>query len=330
MEDSPSNRLSRSRGKHAALSESPGGAGPVREAEHEGASGNPGTVLLDSDSDLDTSQRSRSSSLEILDVKPVNSPTPEPVPEEEVFGNEYVVRARAERLALSTQNSSFHEDDLKYIVEVLVTSTLEPSKNLKAKVRLDQQISVLANRWVTIQKGDNGADLSEEDAAHIILTWERKRVYNSTSLYYQGIRPAGEGRVTVADGHRSSGLGPGGRGVLLEAWTPAGFAAMEKEEALRRRREYGDSSDEEEAAAEEPAPEIKLKVRLIAKGMAEVGLTVRPETTVETLITGFRKQSGLAPGTEIILHSDGDRLEEHTTMAEAGIDDLDQIEVYLK
>ncbi|KAH7328966.1 hypothetical protein B0I35DRAFT_418886 [Stachybotrys elegans] len=64
--------------------------------------------------------------------------------------------------------------------------------------------------------------------------------------------------------------------------------------------------------------------------MDEVPLTVRSETTVETLITGFRAQRGIEPDKDVGIWFDGERLEEHTTMAEAEVEDLDSLEVHIK
>ncbi|KAG5981852.1 hypothetical protein E4U54_006548 [Claviceps lovelessii] len=121
----------------------------------------------------------------------------------------------------------------------------------------------------------------------------------------------------------------------MEVWTKAQFEEMECQEEVQRKREAGELSDEDDmpgntASGETPAEEIKLRVILKARGLDDVKLTVRPETTVETLITGFRTQQPSALGKDVGIWFDGDRLEEHMTMDEVEIDDLDTLEVHIK
>lgn len=117
---------------------------------------------------------------------------------------------------------------------------------------------------------------------------------------------------------------------------------MEREEAKRKEgvpssQPDGAASDGEDNDAEEEEEEaITLKVLLRARGLPDVGLTVRPATTSETLIMAFRNQittsnpDAIPAGMGVQLWFDGEQLEEHMTLEEADIADRDIIEVHLR
>lgn len=172
----------------------------------------------------------------------------------------------------------------------------------------------------------------------IIMTWRRKKVYMVDTLRSLGIESLGDGRVAAAggSGRRDGGLRNDATRVHMEVWTPKMFQEMEKEEDLRRRRDAGEVSEADDDAGDdavqEPPPPEKIRVILKARDLEAVKLTARPETTVETLITGFRTQRAgqVDAEKEVLLRWDGEALEEHVTMEDAGIEDMDTIEVHIK
>ncbi|KAF5120460.1 hypothetical protein E5D57_013814 [Metarhizium anisopliae] len=108
---------------------------------------------------------------------------------------------------------------------------------------------------------------------------------------------------------------------------------MEHEEALKRRRETVELLGEGGPVPVEREPvtlEVKIRVILKARDLDNVKMTVRPETTVGTLITSFRTQRSIGPDKYIGIWFDGDILEEHARMEEAEIDDMDTFEVHIK
>jgi hypothetical protein len=125
--------------------------------------------------------------------------------------------------------------------------------------------------------------------------------------------------------------------VHFEAWTPATFAEMERDEALRNVPQPSSPLHNSRAQeVEEEEEEVKLRVILRARDLEDVRLTVRPATTGETLASGFRRQLAdtkpevLSANPSITLWFDGEQLEEHVTLEEADITDKDIIEVHLK
>lgn len=219
----------------------------------------------------------------------------------------------------------------KEVVEILVTSEIPGAKVCVMKFLFDKSLRVVRDSWLAVQH-KKGVELPMDVDDEVVLTWRRTKVYSFSTLLSLGIRPQGNGRVEV-DGLSSQGLKDGRTKVHMEAWTPRLFQEMEREEELKRKREAGELSEEEDAVVveeEPPAPEIKLRVILRARDMEEVKLTVRPETSVETLVTGFRAQRDIGSNKDIGIWFDGERLEEHVTMDEAEIDDMDTFEVHIK
>lgn len=312
-------------------------------------------ISLDTDSDDDPKpattapdgNRSSSYDVTITRVEPVQPPAPEPVlgpdTEDDEFA-EYVQKAREQRekneaLLRSTSNGSIGKES----TTIIVRSEIPGTKTLGVKALYNQPLRLFRDSWLAIQLRDE-VEIKTEHPEDMVITWRRRRVYNNSTLQMLGIRPTGDGRFAV-DGRpfgssslRRSGFDESHTRVCLEIWTPELFAEMEREEDLRRRRDVGDLGyDEDEhgrvAKEEEPAaaaPAQKIKVVLKARYQDDVGLSVRAETTVETLITGYRTKRRLSAAKDVTLWFDGERLEEHMTMDDCEIVDMDTIEVHIK
>ncbi|KAM0462264.1 hypothetical protein ACHAPV_003738 [Trichoderma viride] len=212
--------------------------------------------------------------------------------------------------------------------DILVRSNIPGTKVAIMKYQFDRPIRLIRDSWFALQERNKHPELPIVSAEEIILTWQRKKVYTYSSLLGLGIRPQGDGKI-IADEYAKGGLQDGRTKVVFEAWTTEGFQQMELEEELRMKREAGELSDEE-SAQEEQAKETKLRIVLRAKDMEAVKLTVRLETTVETLIVGFRTQRSIPSSKDVGIWFDGDRLEEHQTMEDVDINDMDTLEVHIK
>lgn len=237
----------------------------------------------------------------------------------------------------------------KATTEIVITSSTPGCKSCCIKYHFNKALQRVRDTWLALQKRREvfGDDVGGDD---IVLTLRRQKIYPSTRLLNLGIRPQGNGKI-IADGGAGCLLRDRTQ-VHLEAWTLADFEAMQRRlEARRRRSAYGDDEndgsssgddddDDEDDGSEArkqrqakqatPQPDIKLRVILKARDYEDVKLTVRPETTVETLITGFRAERSIAPSMNVGVWFDGERLAEHVTMDEAEIDDMDTFEVHIK
>ncbi|KAK7417937.1 hypothetical protein QQX98_004239 [Neonectria punicea] len=307
---------------------------PVRRPQNDRSFTLSGPPLISIDSDDESedmnpkivSLSSRgTSSIEVLDQ---DSPQPSPPPPEDDEFAEYVRRAEQRARDQALLRSADDGSQAKETTKIFVSSSLPGSHPILVKFLFDKPLRLVRESWIALQD-QKGVHIPVDQKDDVILTWRRQKIYNYSTLISLGIRSQADGRL-VADSHSADGLTESRTRVHMEAWTPESFQEMEREEETRRRRDAGDLSDEDTAPEEPSAPEVKIKIILKARELEDVKLTVRPETTVETLVTGFRTQRDVPASQEVSLWFDGDRLEEHVTMDEADIDDMDTIEVHIK
>ncbi|KAJ4327108.1 hypothetical protein N0V84_002496 [Fusarium piperis] len=297
-------------------------------------------ISIDSDSDSDNvslrpssipASRRSTSMVDLVDrtssrpsPREPSPKEPSPPPEEDEFA-EYVRKAKEQRERdQALLQRGLDGKPRKEFVDILIMSQVPNTRPLKLKYLFDKPFRLARETWSSYQNR-SGVSIPVDD---VILTWRKKKIYNTSTLLSLGIRPQGEGRV-IAEGQGSEGFEDSRAVVNVEAWTPELFQEMERNEELRRRREAGDISEEDEDQ-EEPAEDVKLKVMLKSRDLEDLRLTIRPETTVETLVTCFRAQRKVDPDKQVGLWWDGDRLEEHVTMEEAEIEDMDTLEVYIQ
>ncbi|KAF4976280.1 hypothetical protein FZEAL_7031 [Fusarium zealandicum] len=294
-------------------------------------------ISIESDSDSDDMApqpstalptRTRSTSIvELVDRSSSKPASPPPPPPEEDEYAEYIRRAeeqRAREQALRQSNSD--EPRKKEIVDILIVSEIPGARILKLKCYFDKRLGDVRSAWIAHQRKHNVA-IPGDQSAEVILTWRRKRVYMTNTLLTLGIRPQGDGRA-VADSQGLGGFSENRTKVHMEAWTLDRFQEMERDQEMRRKRDAGDISDEESEPL--PEPEVKWQILLKARDHEPVGLTVRPSTTVDTLITGFQSRRKVEGGKQVSLWWDGMRLEEHKTLQDAEIEDRDTIEVHFQ
>ncbi|KJZ76683.1 hypothetical protein HIM_04019 [Hirsutella minnesotensis 3608] len=288
-------------------------------------------ISLDSDDDLSDGD-------DVVHVQTIATPSkqrqvppPAPPPPEDDEFDEYVRKAEQQR----ARNKAMLSDGTgkapkREQVDIYVSSKVPNTKPCVLKFLYDKPLRLVRDTWAAIQR-KNGGDFPVEKDNELILTWRRQKVYSTSTLLSLGIRPGGDGQIRVDEQCRD-GLASDRPGVLMEVWTPDLFREMERQEELRRRREAGElsDSDDDTTARGSPAPEVKLRVILKARDLDDVKLTVRPETTVETLMTGFRSQRRIGSDKTISVRFDGEQLDEHVTMEEADIEDMDTLEVHIR
>ncbi|KAG5966719.1 hypothetical protein E4U56_001184 [Claviceps arundinis] len=247
---------------------------------------------------------------------------------------DYIRKAEEQRRNQALIKVSQNSGAPKECIQILITSTLPNINPFRVKFLYDRPLRLVKDTWLAMQTS-RGLLRDLEDTNDIIMTWKKKKIYVSSTILNLGIRPPAKSRLDM-DGLSTAGLDDNSTmHVHFEVWTKAQFDEMERaEESWQRKRDAGELSDDDDSLdhlPEEPAvPEAKLRVVLKSRGLPDVKLTVRPETTVETLITGFQTQQASAVGKDVGIWFDGDRLEEHMTMEEVEIDDLDTLEVHVK
>ncbi|KAL7950582.1 ubiquitin-2 like Rad60 SUMO-like domain-containing protein [Trichoderma barbatum] len=263
---------------------------------------------------------------------PNDAPNPQTIADmeedDDEFG-EYVRRAEEQRARDKDmmQMDSDRAATKDAAADIMVRSNIPDTKVAHIKYQFNRPLRLIRDSWIALQRRKE-VQLPINSDDDIILTWQRKKVYMYSSLLGLGIRPQGDGKI-IADEYSKGGLQDGRTKVVLEAWTAEGYSQWEHEEEMRIKREAGEISDEEPTQEQEDK-RAKLRVKLVAKGMEEVKLSVLLETTVETLMIGFRTQRNIGSDKDVGIWFDGERLEEHQTMGEAGIDDMDTLEVHMK
>ncbi|SPJ79185.1 uncharacterized protein FTOL_07576 [Fusarium torulosum] len=283
-------------------------------------------ITIDSDSESEAgpaTARPRSDSIEFIDsisTKPSKEPTP-PSAEEDEFA-EYIRKAEEERARQRALQSNESAELKKETVKITITSMIPNSSVLQVKYLFTKPLRVARDAWVKHQ-ATKGLSLVADE---VVLTWRRKKIYNTSTLIGLGIRPAGSGRIE-ADDQGSEGFKSNRTVVAMEAWTLDQFQEMEHKEELQRRRDAGELPEEEENQTQD---RHYFMIVLKGRDVDPLDCKVMPETTVDTLIAVFRKQRQISSEREVSLWWDGERLEEHVEMEEAEIEDHDTIEVHVQ
>ncbi|KAM0265801.1 hypothetical protein ACHAPA_007640 [Fusarium lateritium] len=283
-------------------------------------------ITIDSDSESEagpSTTRPRSDSIEFIDsttTKPSKEPTPPPAEENEFAG--FIREAEEERARQRALQSNESAELKKETVNITITSMIPNSSILQVKYLFTKPLRVARDAWVKHQ-AKKGLSLVADE---VVLTWRRKKIYNTSTLIGLGIRPAGSGRIE-ADDQGSDGFKNNRTVVAMEAWTLCQFQEMEHNEELQRKRDAGELPEEEEPQAQD---RHYFMIVLKGRDVEPLDCKVMPETTVDTLIAVFRKQRQISSEKEVSLWWDGERLEEHIEMEEAEIEDHDTIEVHIQ
>ncbi|KAM3564073.1 hypothetical protein ARSEF4850_002012 [Beauveria asiatica] len=323
-------------------------------------------ILLDSDSEADIAEADTAASsaarpVEIIDQSlTFDSDVNADMSEDEDEFAEYVRKAQEQRdkdllrveqeaadAALFAPTSPTPPDQpgtASPFINIVVTSEIPDTHSCLVKFRFDRPLRLVRDNWTALQHRHKVPlrDLLDRDD-DVILTWRRKKVYMTSTLLSLRILPSAT-TIGAAVTERSTrdGFNESGTRVHMQAWTPALFAKMEREdEAARRQREmpsetageggegnYEEDNDDEEE--EKSAAAAMVRVVLKSRDREPVKLKVLPETTTELLVAAFRAQRDVPPGADVALWFDGMRLQEGATMEDADIDDMDTIEVHVK
>lgn len=287
----------------------------------------------DGDEPFKTPFKTRKADLEVAkepiaildDSDPEPAPQEDPAEELDEFCASFVRKAEEEAKARAqgVQQSP--------IIAVCISSPVPGTKAIRMRMRLDDPLSKVRRAWATRQY-DN--DVAVGDERDLVLVWRGHMAYASSSFRALGVRPSPWGHGFTTDHNDRAALTEDGAGVLLEIFTSdlwEKFEADRKREQQLRDTAGDDSLNQSGFGADhdvELEPEVKLKVILKAKDLDSVKLTVRPETTVETLINGFKHERDVSG--QVTLWFDGECLDESMTVEDAEIEDMDSIEVHIQ
>ncbi|KAL0936520.1 uncharacterized protein CTRU02_208735 [Colletotrichum truncatum] len=293
-------------------------ASPIRQPRRQSSQRDPSPLVIDDDDD------------DPFEVKN-NAGAEEEEDDDDDDMAEYVRQAKARKEAMEKQAKE-REAETTETVNIFVTSEIPGAGQRQFRFTLSKPLKVLRSAWIDVHKGR--VDLPPEELSGVFLAWRRHRLYDLTTL--RSLDLPGEYRKCTGD---YDGFKDGWTNVHLQMWTQELWDENERRVARQRRHDLGEFSDDEgeggggggsDAAAEAEQEEQKIKVLLKTKTDEPLKTSVRPSTTIGTLMELFRKMRGLAPDAPITLMFDGDELEESQTVEEADIGDMETIEVYLK
>lgn len=263
-----------------------------------------------------------------VDLKAVAKPATQP-DSIDIMDDNLMEEATDEDDEFSRYIRKAEEENKKFPAEagssarVLLTSEIEGTAPAELKMKLDQSLTKLREAWVKNQLYKHNVQLPCP-AADLILSWQRAKVYSHSTLHSLGIRVYGD----TITGTRK-GLSSDGRKVHMEISTPEIFKRWEAERERRRRKHEVQDPSDDEVAQVQVVEDVKLRVVLKARGLEDLKLTVRPGTTTQTLVAAYRKSRKVGDEKAVTLWFDGDQMENHSTLEDADIDDMDTIDVYI-
>lgn len=220
-------------------------------------------------------------------------------------------------------------------IKIMVSSLLPNTAAMLAKLKLTQTLSVIRNAWINHQRHKATA-MPEDVERQIFLTWKGNRIYNTVTCASLGLEIDSMGKVRW-DPYSEDESGYHSGGLHFQAWTEELYAQYVKEKERERLRCLGELDEDEVPSADgalvdeqEEESEKPIRVILKAKDYEPLNTKVHMDTTVETMLTVFRELRKIPPEKETALYFDGEKLDEATTVQEADIEDMDNLEVHIK
>ncbi|KAJ9655516.1 hypothetical protein H2198_005606 [Neophaeococcomyces mojaviensis] len=213
--------------------------------------------------------------------------------------------------------------------QILITTIMPDCSKLIVQRYASQPLDQVFNYW----KKKNELDKRNLDDK-VFFTWNGQKLYNSTttrSILEQIRRKHG----TKEDG---SDLAEGK--IEIEAVTKEIFDHRQRQKERIRAEAEGTYTDPDTAhagnaaAPPEERPAVQQKpgviIHLNSKDknvLPFLNLRVRPDTTVQRIVGGYKRKVGVDLSRQIYLVFDGERLEDQTTVEEIGLEDEDVVEV---
>ncbi|QSZ35339.1 hypothetical protein DSL72_008209 [Monilinia vaccinii-corymbosi] len=207
------------------------------------------------------------------------------------------------------------------VLEIFISSRLENTKNLVIKRKLHQRLREVRQAWCDKQEWE-GERMPDDLKDSILLTWRNKRIFDSMTCASLNLDFNTNGDLN------SSGDGFNSGRIHMEAWT------NDLWDECCRAAEAEEISGDDDEPIEEVAPEPSRKMRLILKAQSkdvkDFKAYVKPTTTIQKLVDGFRTTNKIPANEKIILTFDGDQLDPDGTVEDAGFEDMDAIEVLIR
>ncbi|KAK8137825.1 protein ESC2 [Apiospora sp. TS-2023a] len=206
------------------------------------------------------------------------------------------------------------------VVEIFVQSHLEGT--------MDMRLSVVKQSWVLYNQKKKMPVL-EPTLNSMFFTWRGNKVYDFTTLASLDIKRNNDNQLYSIHGATRDGF-DGWEKVHMEAWTSELFEEHQREKDKERLRRLGELEEDEPGQAPTSEKVASIKVILKSKDNGTQNLTVPKNVEVAKLSLAFRTVKKIPAEREIVLHFDGEALDEESTIDDVGIEDMDCIEVHVK
>lgn len=207
------------------------------------------------------------------------------------------------------------------VLQIFITSPIENTRALIVQRKLSQALREVRFAYCEKQQ------FSPEFAKRTFFVHRGIRVFDNTTCKGLGIHvePDGSlsdrmGGISTIEGHR----------IDVELVTPEIFEAQQKQRTrlLSPDIEENDEQVEEQGPEKDAEPNIRLNLK--SKGFDEFKATIKPSTTLASLVAMFRSERNIGEEKELALVFDGDRLPLDSTVADNDLEDQDGIHVEIK
>ncbi|KAJ4342797.1 hypothetical protein N0V95_006854 [Ascochyta clinopodiicola] len=255
---------------------------------------------------------------------PVDDDGLEEVQDPEIAAIEARARARA-----AAKRAAAASGSKAPVAQLFIASELPDTAPLMVKVRIDSTIEKPREAWCARQK------FSPEMTRNVFFTWRGIRIYDSTTIKRLGIRVDDHGNVSIEGDESNIYDETNLPKVHVEAWTDETLAQHKRElaaeaEAVRKAAEPSPVVEEREPTPEPTPVAQKYRLYLKAKGMEDVKIQVRPDSTFEQIADAFRTKRNISKTQPVTLMFDGERLSPMDTVQDTELEDMDAVDVMLK
>ncbi|XPT02212.1 hypothetical protein M3J09_011333 [Ascochyta lentis] len=215
------------------------------------------------------------------------------------------------------------------VAQLFIASDMPDTAPLMVKVRIDSTIEKPREAWCARQH------FTPEMTRNVFFTWRGTRLYDSTTIKRLGIKVDDHGNVSIEGDESNIYDETNLPKVHVEAWTDETFAQHKRElaaeaEAVRKAAEASPIIEEREPTPEPTPAAQRYRLYLKAKGMEDVKVQVKPDTTFEKLAEAFRTKRNISKTQPVTLMFDGERLSPMDTVQDTELEDMDAVDVMLK
>jgi len=248
---------------------------------------------------------------------------PEETQDPEIAAIEARARARA-----AAKKAAAASGSKAPIAQLFIESDLPHTAPLMVKVRIDSTIEKPREAWCARQ------NFTPEMTRNVFFTWRGIRLYDSTTIKRLGIKVDDYGNVSIEGDSNIYDENTLPK-VHVRAWTDETLAQHKREiaaeaEAARRAAEPSPDIEERDPTPEPTPAAKKYRLYLKARGMEDVKIQAKPDTTFEKLADAFRTTRNIPKTQPVTLMFDGERLSPMDTVQDTELEDMDAIDVLLK